>query len=209
MSKDMLCYAVLADFLRTRRQHLQPDQVGVAPRARARRTAGLRREELAELVGISPDWYARLEQGKAIRVSSHVLDRLATVLQLTQAEREYVFALAKKLPRGSERCPSLVPVSDTLAALVQSQGARPAYVLGPQVQLLTWNQAAIDVLGDFACSPEPERNALWFMFTGELKQRLVDWPMHARRLIAAFRVHTCRCTGEPWLTFSVCVQTPA
>lgn len=199
MSMDMLRSAVLADFLRTRRQRLQPDQVGLAPRARARRTAGLRREELAELVGISPDWYARLEQGKAIRVSSHVLDRLATVLQLTQAEREYLFALAENPPRGFDCCPSWVPVSDAVAALVQAQGALPAYVTGPRFQFLTWNQAAIDVFGDFARSPEPERNVLWFMFTGDVQRRLVDWPMHARRLIAAFRVYTCRCAGEPWM----------
>lgn len=200
MNDRMLRHAILADFLRTRRQNLQPDQVGFSQnRARTRRTSGLRREELAELAGISTDWYARLEQGRPIHVSVQVLGQLAAVLQLSPAEQDYLFTLGQEQP-GDMLHPSSVPVTDALHEVVEAHGHLPAYLLGPQFQYLVWYRAAIDVLGDFARYPEQERNALWFMFTDETKHRLVDWETHARHLVAEFRAHTSRYVGEPWFS---------
>src|SRR5215472_7648841 len=85
----------LAHFLRAHRTRLLPAQLGLPPRAR-RRTPGLRREEVAELIGVGVTWYTWLEQGRDIRVSVEVLEHLARVLQLSADERTYLFALARR-----------------------------------------------------------------------------------------------------------------
>ena len=80
----------LAEFLRSRRARLSPEQVGLS-RGMRRRTPGLRREEVALLAGVSPEWYTWLEQGRAINVSVQLLESLARVLQLDDSERTYLF----------------------------------------------------------------------------------------------------------------------
>ena len=87
----------IGDFLRTKRKQLQPAAVGLRAGVR-RRTPGLRREEVALLAGISVTWYTWLEQGRDIRVSEPVLESIARVLQLDQAERTYFFTLATSWP---------------------------------------------------------------------------------------------------------------
>src|SRR5213596_401886 len=83
----------IADFLRRHRHALQPDDVGL-PLRRRRRTAGLRREEVAGLANISTDFYARLEQGRGARPSEQTVDAIALALRLTHDERDHLFRLA-------------------------------------------------------------------------------------------------------------------
>src|SRR5947209_6050007 len=83
----------LAEFLRSRRARLSPEQVGL-PRGTRRRTPGLRREEVATLSGVSPEWYTWLEQGRNINVSVQLLESLARVLRLDDHERTHLFLLA-------------------------------------------------------------------------------------------------------------------
>ena len=85
----------LADFLRTRREKLKPEQMGLAQSSR-RRTPGLRREEVAELAGVGTTWYTWLEQARDIQPSAEVLRRLGQALKLTSAEMRHMFALAGK-----------------------------------------------------------------------------------------------------------------
>ena len=87
----------LSDFLRSRRQRITPEQVGL-PSGPRRRISGLRREEIAVLTGISPTWYTYLEQGRDIRPSNEVLDNLARVLQLDEDERVYLYLLVNGQP---------------------------------------------------------------------------------------------------------------
>src|SRR5215475_581748 len=87
----------LAEFLRSRRARLSPEQCGL-PRGTRRRTPGLRREEVAMLAGVSPEWYTWLEQGRDINVSVQVLENLARVLQLDADEREHLFLLVQRQP---------------------------------------------------------------------------------------------------------------
>src|SRR5205807_8383326 len=104
----------LANFLRTRRQSLQPEQVGLSKRKSHRRTPGLRREDVSELSDISVTWYTWLEQGRAIQASPAALTRLANVLQLDVTEREYLFALATPpLP------PPLLPLLEMVSPRIQ------------------------------------------------------------------------------------------
>src|SRR5579883_2326398 len=86
--------AGLADFLQHRRARLLPEQFQL-PTFGKRRTRGLRREELAQLVGVGVSWYTWLEQGRDIQVSDQVLERLADILQLNEEERDHLFVLAR------------------------------------------------------------------------------------------------------------------
>ncbi|WP_416404844.1 helix-turn-helix transcriptional regulator [Arthrobacter sp. LFS091] len=86
--------ADIKDFLATRRAKLLPEQVGL-PSGSRRRVPGLRREEVAVLAGVSPEWYARLEKGNISGVSDDVLYAVARALQLSDEERTYLFELAK------------------------------------------------------------------------------------------------------------------
>ena len=134
----------LGDLLRSRRTKLSPEAVGL-PGGRRRRTPGLRREEVAELAGISVDWYTRLEQGRAVSPSATTIDSLAQALRCNSAEHAHLRALAHGSEHrtfGRERVP--VALERFVETLEQ-----PAYVTNQRWDVLAWNAAAADVLADF------------------------------------------------------------
>jgi transcriptional regulator with XRE-family HTH domain len=187
----------LANFLRTRRQTLQPEQVGLPKPRSQRRTPGLRREDVAELSDISVTWYTWLEQGRPVQASPLVLNRLADVFQLDIAQREYLFALATPL-LISQSLPPLEEVPPRIQCLLDALGTNPAYLLGSHFEILAWNQAATNVLCDFAKISSTELNALTFLFSDHMRALLVNWESHARYSVAAFRVSVSRKLNEPW-----------
>ena len=131
---DMVQREELASFLRSRREGTDPVSVGLRPGPR-RRTPGLRREELAQLSGISVTWYTWLEQGRHITVSREVIESLARVLRMTPPEREHLFTVAgQALPAQTVGPPD---VDDTLRRLVQTLDPSPAFVVNPWWDLLT------------------------------------------------------------------------
>src|SRR5229473_2779842 len=115
----------LGDFLRSRREKLSPKSVGL-PSGRRRRTAGLRREEVAELAGIGVDWYIRLEQGRSVSPSVTTVDALARALRLSKAEHAHLRALTRNADR---RAFSRESVPEPVRRLVESLNL-PAYVTG-------------------------------------------------------------------------------
>jgi transcriptional regulator with XRE-family HTH domain len=191
--------AALAQFLRTRRGRITPQQVGLPPGTR-RRTPGLRREELALLAGIGATWYTWLEQGRAISVSGQVLESLARVLQLDADERAHLFILAREqVPAGP--LPLTQAIDPALQLILDSMGIYPALVLSPRWDMIAWNQAACRMLVDFSVMTARERNLLWFLFTDPRHRAVaVDWEREALRILALFRASTQRYIGEPWLT---------
>src|SRR5260221_7250325 len=111
--------AELAHFLRTRRERLSPSLFQLPTGATRRRTPGLRREELAQIAGISPTWYTKLEQGQEIQVSVQVLESLVRVLQLTPDERTHLYVLAREqLPMPTQRHTS--SISEDLQGLLDA-----------------------------------------------------------------------------------------
>jgi transcriptional regulator with XRE-family HTH domain len=127
----------LGDFLRSRRDRLRPRDVGLAS-GRRRRTAGLRREEVAELAGIGVDWYTRLEQGRAGNPSETTLGALARALNLNSDEALHLRALVKAAERGPfvrETAP------ESVRNLVEALNL-PAYLSGRRFDILVWNAAA-------------------------------------------------------------------
>jgi len=172
----------LGDFLRSRRERLDPKALGLP--TRRRRTPGLRREEVAQLAGIGVDWYIRLEQGRSTTPSATTVDALATALRLTETERAHLRALTRAdrpVAFGPERVPP------ELARAVASV-RHPAYVTGRRLDVLAWNAAA-DRLLAFSRLPEADRNTLALMFLRPATRELFGaaWEGEARRVLASFR----------------------
>ena len=150
----------LADFLRRRRENLRPEATGRAhgPGQRARRTPGLRREEVAAWAQVSVSYYERLEQARASRPSPQVLDALATALQLTGAEREHLARLAGQILPDAHGEPERIP--DGARALLDRLGTMPAYIVNSRQDIVAWNRAAMALITDFGLLAPSERNAV-------------------------------------------------
>lgn len=192
----------LGEFLQAARSRLAPEAFGL-PAGSRRRTQGLRREEVAQLAGISPTWYTWIEQGRAASVSADALERLARTLRLTRSERAYVFGLAGR------RDP-LAPAaeSDAAAQLLASlvgDIAIPAYILGRTWDMLAWNKPAAALFAGWLDKPvgdhEPARNLLRFVFLApEARGLIVDWETRAGRIVAEFRADCRTRLDEPAVT---------
>jgi transcriptional regulator with XRE-family HTH domain len=157
----MLNRGELATFLRTRRDRLHPRDVGL-PGGQRRRTPGLRRQEVAELAGLSVDYYIRLEQARGPRPSRQVLAALARALMLTTDEREYLFRVG-----GEEPAPLPGPrrdVPEGIRYLLDAMTETPAYVVSAKYDILAWNQLATYFVGDLANVGPDERNMIRWMF---------------------------------------------
>lgn len=184
-----------------------PAQAGL-PMRRRRRVAGLRREEVAELAGISATWYTWLEQGRPINVSPDTLERLAAVLQLTGREREHLFLLAGHTapPAPAE---SAQEVLDLVQQALESMNPNPSYVLNPRWDLVAWNRAAVRVFGDFAALPPAERNIVWLTFRREsfFSRLFVGWDRYARCVLGNFRVDSTAHVDDPrWASLTGALQ---
>jgi transcriptional regulator with XRE-family HTH domain len=151
----------LATFLRSRRERLRPSEVGL-PDGGRRRTPGLRRQEVAQLAGMSIDYYIRLEQGRGPRPSRQVLSAIARALMLTVDEREYLFRVA-----GENAPPVVGPSSEVPEGIRQLLDAlleNPAYVLNAKYDVLAWNRLAVHFIGDLATVPSGDRNIIRWLF---------------------------------------------
>jgi transcriptional regulator with XRE-family HTH domain len=149
----------LAAFLRSRRERVRPEDVGLLPGQR-RRTAGLRREEVAQLAGVGVTWYTWLEQGRPIHASVQVLDAVARTLMLDQVERAYLFRLAD-VPGAAgggscDQCPLPPEVQQVLDGLVPM----PASVVTERFDLLAWNRVYAALFPHVTSEPPGERNTL-------------------------------------------------
>jgi len=152
----------LADFLRTRRERLTPDDVGL-PSGGRRRTPGLRREEVALLAGVGVTWYTWLEQGRDINASVQVLEAIARTLRMDTQERWHLFQLAGvTVVAPASPCDGI----DAAGQLVLDQlDPLPAAVLSPRYEILAYNRAYNALAGDLDVIDPGERNQLWLFFT--------------------------------------------
>lgn len=187
----------LGEFLRARREALQPEDVGLPPAGR-RRTPGLRREEVALLAGVSVTWYTWLEQGRRINASRDVLVALARTLQLDDAGRTHLLALASGGALGAvER---IVEAPDAVVRLITSMLPAPAYVMGPRWEIVAWNAAEERLYPMLHTLPDADRNLLWVMFCEPSARTLIaDWEDRARSTLAEFRASTSLLFADPQL----------
>lgn len=188
----------LADFLRTRRMRLSPEQVGLISGGR-RRTPGLRREEVAQLAHVGVSWYTLLEQGRDIHPSREVLQSIADALQLTPAERQHLFLLADQQPLVDSHTPH-EEISPALRRVLDALNPLPAYVIGRRWDYLAWNTAAARVLLPAKMAPPYEYNAIWRIFTDPARHQynLTAWEQLAQKVLAEFRADSVRFAHEEW-----------
>lgn len=145
----------LGDFLRTRRERLRPEDVGL-PSGPRRRTPGLRREEVAVLAHISTEYYVRLEQGRAPRPSGEVLAGIATALRLTDAESDHLHLLAGTAPSRSGL--HRRDVRPSILAMIERLPLTAAFVTSATLEVLAWNDLAAALMEDFAELAPKDRN---------------------------------------------------
>ncbi|MFC7623976.1 helix-turn-helix transcriptional regulator [Microlunatus sp. GCM10028923] len=178
----------LGEFLRSRRARVRPEDVGL-PGGGRRRVAGLRREELALLAGVSVDYYVRLEQGRTPAVSDAVLDAVARVLRLDETERSHLRNLVRPARR---RRPAAQRVRPGLSRLLEMAGDVPAFVMGRRSEVLAWNPLADAVYG-FSGMPPAERNSARHTFLRpEARLFYRDWPSVAADMVAFLRLDAGR-----------------
>lgn len=191
--------AGLADFLQNRRARLHPEQFHF-PAFPRRRTRGLRREELAVLVGVGVSWYTWLEQGRDIQVSDQVLERLASVLQLNEEEHRHLFHLAQGAGPflDDQADQKYVPNATTQAIL--DGFMYPARLFDPRLNVVGWNESANRVFGNFPSRTARERNAPWFHFMHPSSRTLeVHWEREAWRCLASLHARYDQYPDDRWL----------
>ncbi len=172
----------LREFLRSRRARLTPPEVGL-PWREGRRVAGLRREELALLAGVSADYYTRLEQGRAPNVSDQVLTAVADALRLDELERRHLFSLVR--PAAAMAVPrARLPLRMMLDAL----DPVPAVVHGPRLEVVAINRMGKVLIDDFDGVAPAERNMIRWMFRNPKARKVYpDWPEIAAQMVAILR----------------------
>lgn len=188
--------AALAEFLRTRRGRLSPQDVGL-PTGERRRTPGLRREEVALLANVGISWYTSLEQGRDAKPSEQVLEGIARTLRLSPEEEWHLFVLADRQP------PPCIPpptekISPALRRVMDDLRASPAYAISAHGELAHWNAAAEAVFDLSSGVPPYERNLLWQLFANPSARALyASWETTARVMLARFRADAARHPGDP------------
>ena len=183
---------MLGDYLRARRELVQPDSVGLAAGG-VRRVAGLRREEVAMLAGISSDYYLRLEQGRDRNPSIQVLEALARVLCLDQAATDYLLGLAAPRPHRRRHRPRRETVPASIRQMLHVLGL-PAFVEGRYFDVLAANSLA----GALSPNLQEGQNRLCAVFLDPAEQALYpDWEQATARMVAGFRESVGTDTADP------------
>ena len=185
---------------------LRPEDFGLASGSR-RRAPGLRREEVAALCGISPTWYAWIEQGRTRAISVQTLGAMARGLKLSQAERSYLFGLAARAdpahPLQTQSDPH--QLTSLVGAIVT-----PAYVIDRHWDAIAWNQPAAELFEDWLGTGDAaggeisgvagggDRNLLRYVFLHPRARGFIDdWSGRARRLVAEYRADTAAWHDDP------------
>lgn len=186
----------ITSFLKSRRAALDVADVGLPAVHNRRRVPGLRREEVAQLAGISVDYYTRIEQGRAQGISGSVLDALARALRLTGDEHTYLRNLADPvLHEGATAAPVVRP---EIQRLLDAMEAVPAFLVGPGLDYLAWNRLGARVAFDLPALPPARRNAALLVFLHPDGRALhADWDRTAAETVASLRAETGRYPSHP------------
>ncbi|MDR6879300.1 helix-turn-helix transcriptional regulator [Bacillus sp. 3255] len=187
---------VLGDYLKSRRDRLQPEQAGIQSSFGRRRTPGLRREEVAILAGVSATYYTWLEQGREVTASREVIESIGRALQLSPDERLHLLRLwspeNSAVPRRQE---SVKPEWQSII----DQLAYPAFVANDRTEVLAWNRAACEIIADFPRLSDQERVLMRIFFMDPyFRKHMMNWEEFARYSVAVFRSYLERHNDDPW-----------
>lgn len=187
-----------SEFLRMCRSRIKPEEVGLAGGLRRSRATGLRREDVAALSGVSASWYTWLEQGRDMRVSDDVLERLSETFRLTADERTYLFSLVQqRVPRLNSETESEAP-PDVVRMIKHVN--MPAVVMNLRWDILAWNSLNSAIYRDYSTLPPGQRNLLEILFIKPVRHmsaRQLD--VTARRICARLRYDITRSPSDPKL----------
>ena len=190
MNERLANDAQLGTYLRNRRAKLDPEAFGFSPERR--RTAGLRREEVAQRANISPTWYTWLEQGRGGSPSADVLDRIARALMLTDLEREHLFLLGLGHPPEAHYKKD-DGVTPRLQRVLDALEPSPALIRTAIWDVVAWNRAVAVMLTDYGALPPEQRNILRAIFLDPRARALqYNWESVARFVLGAFRIDAAR-----------------
>ncbi|MER5642500.1 helix-turn-helix transcriptional regulator [Kitasatospora sp. NPDC002227] len=186
----------LGGFLQSRRARIRPEEVGLPAHGR-RRVPGLRREEVAQLAGVSVDYYVRLEQGRGQNVSEAVLTAIARVLRLDGTEQAHLRDLVRPARR---RAPAgRAAVRPGLQRLLDAMTTTPAFVLGRRMDVLAWNALADAIAGFSARSPAELNQARQVFLDPTAPTCYPDWAAVAAETVAYLRLDAGRHPDDPAL----------
>ncbi|WP_431922105.1 helix-turn-helix transcriptional regulator [Amycolatopsis tucumanensis] len=196
----------LGDFLQARRALLRPEDVGLRDVGPRRRVAGLRREELARLAGVSVSYYTRLEQGLSRGASAEVLEAIASALRLDDHEREHLVRLAEAARRAPRaRRPRPEKLADETRDLLRAVDGVPALVLGRRTDVLAWNALGHSLLAghlDFDSPDDPARrpNMTRMLFLDpHCRELYTDWRRKATAVVGNLRITAGKHPQDPML----------
>lgn len=195
----------LREFLKSRRARLRPGDVGLRDHGRARRVAGLRREELAQLASVSIAHYTRLEQGRSEQVSDDVLDAIGSALRLDADELAYFHSIARRPRPCADSGEHAGELPAGLRFLLESLPLTPALLVGPHTQIVGWNDLAVAVFGDFPAMPQERRTLSHLLFAQPGTRDLYGdgWERAARDHVAHLRFLYGRYSGDVAITAHV------
>ncbi|OLT31084.1 hypothetical protein BJF79_37585 [Actinomadura sp. CNU-125] len=195
----------LGRFLKSRRARLRPADVGLTAYGERRRVPGLRREELAQLAGVSVTHYTRLEQGRAHHVSAEIVDAIAGALRLTGEERAHLHRLVRPARRDGVAAPPVVRPG--LRHLLDSLVLTPAVVIGHHTEIVAWNPLMNELVGLDVLPRERRTMSHWLFFGDAARSRMGDtWEAHARRNVAFLRTALARHPDDERLRGHVAVM---
>ena len=184
-----------SEFLRNCRARIQPADLGL-PEPQRRRTRGLRREDVAALSGVSVAWYTWLEQGREIRVSDDVLERICNTFRLNEDERTYLFTLVQNRPPrpasedSAEIEPALVRLIDNLDI--------PAVLCNLRWDVLHWNPLQAAMYRDYSKLAPSRRNLIEVLFDPAVSAKAdATFEQMAQRVLAKLRVDYSRSGNDP------------
>ncbi|MFD9408997.1 helix-turn-helix domain-containing protein [Streptomyces sp. NPDC059989] len=193
--------ACLGEFLRSRRARLRPQDVGLPEYGRHRRVPGLRREELAQLAGVSVAYYTRLEQGAGHNASTEVLEAIARALRLDATEQAHLMHLARPNTRRRRQNTRPQQVRPELRTLLDAMDGVPAYLVGRRQDVIGWNRLAAAVFGDFGALPAQERNLVRLVFLDPATAELyAEWECRACEVVSNLRMYAGRHPDDAQLT---------
>jgi transcriptional regulator with XRE-family HTH domain len=189
----------LGTFVRSRRERVTPEQVGLPP-SRRRRTPGLRREEVAQLAGVGVTWYTWLEQGRDINPSPQVLEAIARTLQFDPHEHAHLFTLAGVASTTiADQC---LHLNHAAQPLLDQLEPFPACIVNDRLDLLAYNRVYASFFDDLETMPIEDRNLLWLAFTHpQWQAAIVDRDEVLGRMVAEYRASMAEHLDEPaWET---------
>jgi transcriptional regulator with XRE-family HTH domain len=196
----------LGEFLSRRRAMVTPAELGLPTYGDRRRVPGLRREEVAQLAGVSVPYYIRLEQGSSLNASPQVLDALATALGLDETERRHLHSLSGSGRLRTRRRPASEQITPAMRQLMDAFGDAPAILLGQRSDVLAWNPTGHALFAGHLAPDSPHRpgtrpNTARLVFLDAHTRELYggDWPRKARDAVGKLRLAVGEHPEDPQL----------